>query len=136
MMNNEQKTEFTDDLPIFELGLKALIKAKSEALIQLRDMELDLLNAKHELADKERTILLTTDFKELGLTNEKMRNTYINEELKDYKVKIDAKKHTITSKKDDIEIMNDLIRLNELELTRREKLWVLKLNKVFSLALN
>ena len=121
-MNNEQKTEFPDDLPIFKLGLKALIKAKSEALIQLRDMELDLLNAKHELADEERTILLATDFKELGLTNEKMRNTHVNEELKDYKVKIDVKKHTITSKKDDIEIMNDLIRLNELELTRREKL--------------
>lgn len=117
-----EKQEFVGDMPIFELGLKELIKAKSDALIQLREMELDLLDAKHYLADEERTILLTTDFKELGLTDEKMRNTYVNEELKDYKVKIDVKKHSITSKKDDIVIMNDLIRLNELELTRREKL--------------
>lgn len=94
-----EEQETVTDLPIFKLGLKALIKAKSEALIQLREMELDLLNAKHDLADKERIILLTNDFKELGLTNEKMRNTYVNEELKDYKVKIDVKKHTITSKK-------------------------------------
>ena len=113
----EQTTEITGELPVlFKLGLKALIKAKSDALILLRELELDLLNAKHDLADKERVILLTTDFKELGLTNEKMRNAYVNEKLSDFKVKIDVQKHRITSKKDDIEIINDLIQLNELEL--------------------
>ena len=113
----EQTTEITGELPVlFKLGLKALIKAKSDALILLRELELELLNAKHDLADKERTILLTTDFKELGLTNEKMRSAYVNKQLSDYKVKIDVQKHRITSKKDDIEIINDLIQLNELEL--------------------
>ncbi|WP_296875601.1 hypothetical protein [uncultured Methanobrevibacter sp.] len=113
----DQTINIIGEMPVlFKLGLKALIKAKSDALIQLRELELDLLNAKHDLADKERIILLTTDFKELGLTNEKMRNAYVSEKLSDVKIKIDVKKHTITSKKDDIEIMNDLIRLNELEL--------------------
>ena len=114
---NEQMTDFTGDLPVlFKLGLKALIRAKSDALILLRELELELLNAKHDLADKERTILLTTDFKELGLTNEKMRNAYVNEKLSDYKIKIDVQKHRIASKRDDIEIINDLIDLNELEM--------------------
>ena len=113
----EQTTEITGELPVlFKLGLKALIKAKSDALILLRELELELLNAKHDLADKERTIILTTDFKELGLTNEKMRNAYVNEKLSDFKVKIDVQKHRITSKKDDIEIINDLIKLHELEM--------------------
>ena len=113
----EQTIDITGELPVlFKLGLKALIKAKSDALILLRELELDLLNAKHDLAGKERTIILTTDFKELGLTNEKMRNAYVNEKLSDFKVKIDVQKHRITSKKDDIEIINDLIQLNELEL--------------------
>ena len=113
----EQTTEITGELPVlFKLGLKALIKAKSDALILLRELELELMNAKHDLADKERIILLTTDFKELKLTNEKMRNAYVNEKLSDYKIKIDVQKHRIASKKDDIEIMNDLIRLNELEM--------------------
>ena len=113
----EQMIQDTGALPVlFKFGLKALIHSKSNALLQLRELELDLLNAKHELSKKERQLLLTTDFKELGLTNEKMRNAYVNEELNDYKVKIDVKKHIITSKKDTIEIINDLIKLNELEL--------------------
>ena len=52
----------------------------------------------------------------MGLTNEKMRNAYVNEKLSDFKVKIDVQKHRITSKKDDIEIINDLIKLHELEI--------------------
>ena len=113
----EQTTEITGELPVlFKLGLKALIKAKSDALILLRELELELLNAKHDLAVKERNILLTTDFKDLGLTNEKMRSAYVNKQLSDYKVKIDVQKHRITSKKDDIEIINDLIKLHELEI--------------------
>ena len=114
---NEETTEITGALPVlFKLGLRALIKAKSDALILLRELELELLNAKHDLADKERTLFLTTDFKELGLTNEKMRSAYVNEKLSDFKVKIDVQKHRIASKRDDIEIINDLIELNELEL--------------------
>ena len=37
----EQTTEITGELPVlFKLGLKALIKAKSDALILLRELEL------------------------------------------------------------------------------------------------
>ena len=50
----------------------------------------------------------------MGLTNEKMRNAYVNEQLNDDNIKIDVLKHRITNKKDDIEIINDLIKFNEL----------------------
>ena len=99
---------------LFEFGLKRLIRAKSAALIELRELELKLINAKHELAIEERNLLLNTNFKELGLTNEKMRNAYVNEQLNDDNIKIDVLKHGITNKKDDIEIINDLIKFNEL----------------------
>ena len=91
-----------------------MIRAKSAALIELRELELKLINAKHELAIEERNLLLNTNFKELGLTNEKMRNAYVNEQLNDDNIKMDVLKHTITNKKDDIEIINDLIKFNEL----------------------
>ena len=43
--------------------------------------------------------------------DEKMRNSYVNEKLGDDKAKIDILKHEIASKKDTIEIINDLIQL-------------------------
>lgn len=96
---------------LFELGLKDLIKSKSNLLFELRELELDLINSKHDLASIERSILLTTDFKDLGLTNEKMRIAYINEQLEEENVLLDIKKTTIASKKDTLEIINDLIKL-------------------------
>ena len=58
-----QTIEITGELPIlFKLGLKALIKAKSDALILLRELELDLLNAKHDLAKKERLKFIVAQF--------------------------------------------------------------------------
>ena len=116
MMENNAKalenTEMELKFPaLFYMGLKELIHAKSNDLLELRRMELKFIKSKHDLAMKERTILLTTDFKELGLTNEKMRNSYVNEKLGDDKAKIDILKHEIVSKKDTIEIINDLIQL-------------------------
>ena len=61
IVQREQTIEVTGELPVlFKLGLKALIKAKSDALFNLRDLELGILNAKQELAVKERNLLLTT----------------------------------------------------------------------------
>lgn len=113
----ENTLEKSEKFPvIFEYGLKKLIRSKSDALLELRHLELTLINAKHELAIKERNLLLNTNFKELGLTNEKMRNAYVNEQLSDDIIKIDVIKHNIASKKDDIEVVNDLIKFNELSM--------------------
>lgn len=113
MKENENPDIVTD---LFSLGSKALIKEKSCALNQLRVMELGLLRAKHHLADKERKILLTTDFKELGLTNEKLRTAYVNSQVSGDLAKIDFQKNKIAAKKDEIEIINDLMKFIELEM--------------------
>lgn len=113
----EKTTEFPKHYPvIFDFGMKALIKMKSESLIILRDLEKDLLKAECDLAAEERKLYLNTDFKELGLTNDKLRNSYVNDQLSDFRFDIAMKKHEIQSKKDDIEIIDDLIKLNELEI--------------------
>lgn len=114
----EKTTEFPKFYPlIFDFGLKALIKMKSDNLIILRDLEKDLLKAECDLAAEERNLYLNTDFKELGLTNDKLRNSYVNDQLSDSKFAIAEKKHEIQSKKDDIEIIKDLINFKELEVT-------------------
>ena len=117
-VDNEQKFRVRFDLTplFFDYNLKELIKAKSLILSKIREIELELLKGKSDFADKERIIILTTDFKELGLTNEKMRNAYVNEKLSEAKELIDFKKLEIGVKKDELEIITDLIRLNELEL--------------------
>ncbi len=99
----------------FGFKTKELIKAKSLTLSKIKDLELELLDAEHDLAYREMNLILETDFKALKLTNEKMRNAYINKQLFDERCDIDVKKYEISSKKDELKIINDLIRLNELE---------------------
>lgn len=113
----EKTTEFPKKYPlIFDFGMKALIKMKSESLIILRDLQKDLLKIELDMAAEERNLYLNTDFKKLGLTNDKLRNSYVDDQLSDLRFNIAMKKHEIKSKKDDIEIVNDLIKLNELKL--------------------
>ena len=113
----EKTTEFPKNYPlIFDFGLKALIKMKSESLIILRDLQKDLLKIELDMGAEERNLYLNTDFKKLGLTNDKLRNSYVEDQLNDFRFDIAMKKHEIKSKKDDIEIINDLIKLNELKI--------------------
>ena len=113
----EKTTEFPKKYPlIFDFGMKALIKMKSESLIILRGLEKDLMKTELDMAAEERNLYLNTNFKELGLTNDKLRISYVNDQLSDFRFDIAMKKHDIQSKKDDIEIVNDLIKLNELEI--------------------
>ena len=58
---------------------------------------------------KEAEILLTTDFKELKLTNEKMRQAYINKQLLPLKESIELHKNSLN-------IVNDLIKLRMQEV--------------------
>ncbi|MBQ3407942.1 MAG: hypothetical protein IJH12_01905 [Clostridia bacterium] len=101
---------------LFYMGLKELIQTKSVALFELRKLENDLNDAERKLSHKESKLILTTDFKELGLTNEKMRKSYIYDELYDDKCDIAVMKGDVEEKRDTIEIINHLIRLSEIKL--------------------
>lgn len=82
---------------LYDYNAEELIRNKDILLFRLRELEIELLK-------KETEILLTTDFKDLGLTNEKMRQAYINEKTMTLKESIKAHKHSL-------EIVNDLLKL-------------------------
>ena len=86
---------------IYEMETIELIRTKQITLKKLTETKL-------EYKKQEGTILLTTDFKELGLTNEKMRAAYINEELFELKTRIKILENSVT-------ILNDLLQLRFIE---------------------
>ena len=91
---------------------KCIYKMNVMELIENKEMVLDhTLRFELEYKQKEAEILLNTDFKELGLTNEKMRNAYINDKLASTKEALEAYKNALL-------IVNDLIkfRLTEMEV--------------------
>ena len=87
---------------LFDYSAEELIRNKDILLFRLREKEMDLMKS-------EAKILLETDFKELGLTNEKQRTAYINDQLSDLKESVKAHKHSL-------DIVNDLLKLRLLEL--------------------
>ena len=90
---------------LFDLSAEELIRNKD--VIQFRLTELEI-----EYKKQEAELLLNTEFKELGLTNDKMRTAYVDNLLMD--LKKDIKLH-----KNSLNIVNDLIRLRMQEVNRQ-----------------
>ena len=82
-------------------------KGKLQNKIQMKKAE--ILSLKHLISIQETSLLLNTDFKELGLTNEKQRTAYINDKLRTKKEEMDWLKYDLTILEDDVEIINDLL---------------------------
>ena len=89
---------------LFDYDALELIKNKD--IVQLRLTKLEINYKK-----KEAKILLETDFKELKLTNEKMRQAYINQQLLPLKESIELHKNSLN-------IVNDLIKLRLQEVKK------------------
>ena len=87
---------------LFDYDAMELIRNKD--IVQYRLTELEI-----EYKKQEAEILLNTDFKELKLTNEKMRQAYINNQLIDLKEAIEQHKNSLN-------IVNDLIKLRLQEV--------------------
>ena len=86
-------------------------KGKLQNKIQMKKAE--ILSLKHLISIQETSLLLNTDFKELGLTNEKQRTAYINDKLRTKKEEMDWLKYDLTILTDDVEIINDLLKEGE-----------------------
>ena len=82
-------------------------KAKLQNRIQVKKAE--ILALKHLISIQETALLLNTDFKAEGLTNEKQRSAYINDKLRAKKEEMDWLKYDLTILTDDVEIINDLL---------------------------
>ena len=87
---------------LFDYDALELIKNKDIVLLRLRELEIDLMK-------KEADLLLNTDFKALGYTNEKQRTAYVNNETMQLKQAIKAHKHSLT-------IVDDLLKLRMQEV--------------------
>lgn len=87
---------------LFDYNAEELIRNKD--IVQLRLTELEI-----EYKKQEAELLLNTDFKELKLTNEKMRTAYVTNALIDLKESIELHKNSLN-------IVNDLIKLRLQEV--------------------
>ena len=90
------------DKEVFKMNTLDLIRTKDEIVMDYNEFM-------EEYREKEAKLLLETDFKELKLTNEKMRTAYINQEMS-------IEKGVKSSYEHSIDILNDLIRLRMQEV--------------------
>ena len=90
------------DKEVFQMNALDLIRTKDELVLDYNDFM-------EEYREKEAKLLLETDFKELKLTNEKMRTAYINQEMAVEKTARQSYEHSI-------DVLNDLIRLRMKEV--------------------
>ena len=89
--------------------MSELIETKRSILKQSENKKAEILTLKHLINIQETALLLNTDFKELGYTNEKQRSAYINDKLRQKKEELDWLKYDLTVYENDIEILNDLL---------------------------
>ena len=87
---------------LFDYDIMELIHNKDIVQYRLTQKEI-------EYKKQEAELLLNTDFKELGLTNEKMRTAYVTNSLIDLKEDIELHKNSLN-------IINDLIRIRSQEV--------------------
>ena len=87
---------------LFDYNAEELIRNKDIVQLRLTELEIDYKK-------KEAEILLNTDFKELKLTNDKMRTAYVDSQLMDLKESIKLHKNSLN-------IVNDLIKLRLQEV--------------------
>lgn len=90
-----------------------LITDKAKLQNRIQNKKAEILTLKHLISLKETELLLNTDFKELGYTNEKQRTAYVNSQLRQDKEELDWLKYDLTILENDIEIINDLLKEGE-----------------------
>ena len=97
--------------------VKELFTEKAEVLNKIQNKKAEILTLKHLIGLEETELLLNTDFKELGLTNEKQRTAYINQELRVHKREYDWLKYDLNVLENDLDMINTFIKgeLNGIE---------------------
>ena len=117
----ELLNELANDEPVPEKGIftfspELLIRAKDMRLVELTSKNFELIQKERELKNAENQLYLNTDFKELKLTNDKMRNAYVSNAVSDLRFEIDQLKYEVKQQEDALTIINDLIKLRLLEV--------------------
>lgn len=98
------------DCELFKLAPNELIEAKLHTLQKYRVKEAQIINLKQLTSLKETELLLETDFKAKGCTNEKQRTAYINNKLRADKNQLDWLKYDLAKFTDDLALIDDLLK--------------------------
>ena len=106
----------TKQIDRFEMTALELIQLKKLHLEDLRSKYYDLLTKERQIKNGENSVLLNTDFKSLGLTNEKQRTAYVQDASAKDRLDLDHLKYEYKQQEDIIEILNDLIKLRIAEV--------------------
>ena len=106
----------TKEINRFEMTALELIQLKKLHLDDLRSKYYDVITKERQIKNGENNVLLKTDFKSLGLTNEKQRTAYVQESSSKDRFELDQLKYEYKQQEDIIEILNDLIKLRIAEI--------------------
>ena len=101
---------------IYDLKAKDLIQLKELRLQDIRKKQWEIITKEHEIKNSEAILLLNTDFKALGYTNEKQRNAFIQDSLSGEKLALTMLKHELRMQEDDLQVINDLLSLRLKEI--------------------
>ena len=86
-----------------------LIETKKLLLQRINNKKAIILSRTLTYKYEETLLLLETDFKEKGLTNEKMRNAFITKTLIESKKEIEWLKYDLNVLENELSVINDLI---------------------------
>ena len=100
-----------NECELFKMAPKELVEAKLYTFQKMRLKQGVIINLKQLISLEENRLLLETDFKEKGLTNEKQRTAYINNELREKKRELEWLKYDYAKFTDDLALINDLLTI-------------------------
>lgn len=89
--------------------VKETITEKANVLNKMQRKKAEIIALKHLISIQETALLLNTDFKELGLTNEKQRSAYINDKLREKREEMDWLKYDLSILENDLDMINTLL---------------------------
>ena len=104
------------ELTKYDMDALQLIQLKEMRLTELRSKYYDLITKEREIKNGENNVLLNTDFKSLGLTNEKQRTAFVQDGSRKDRFELDQIRYAYEQQKDDLIILDDLIKLRLQEV--------------------
>ena len=101
---------------IFDCNAEDLIQLKKMRLDEIESKYFEVLSRETDLKNVENELYLKTDFKELKLTNDKLRNAYVSKGTLEDRIKLDIAKYELKQHENALIIINDLLALRMKEV--------------------
>ena len=116
LLNKLTDDNHNDNSSLYELNALNLIKLKQQRLEDMESKYYEVISRETDLKNAENELYLQTDFKELKLTNDKLRNSYVSKATNELRLKLDLAKYELKQQENLLIIINDLIALRMKEV--------------------